>query len=84
VLRLGEYLLKIKVFDFQRRKSIKLDKENDVFIVRLVVKDTFLNKKRFLELVKQTIPALSKNVFDGKETVIHLTDDRLKTLKIIK
>ncbi len=81
--KLGEFLLETKVFDNKTRKSIQFDKKGDTYIIKMVIKKSFLNKKSFEVQLKNYGKALSTSVFGGKALDLHLTDDHFKTQKVL-
>lgn len=81
--KLGEFLVKEEFFDGQK-KSVQLNKKGDTYEVRLVIKEDFREKKDYLELLKVFAAQIRDRVFDGEDVVIHICDEKLKTLKEVE
>lgn len=81
--KLGEYLIASGFAD-GAEKSVQLEKANETYQFRMVVKDGFEQKEEFIALAKQFANEMSADVFDGAEVEVHLCDDRLKTLKVVE
>lgn len=81
--KLGDYLVKETFFD-GKRKTVQLNKSGETYEFRLVVvKDTEKDPgtvKTFSVVSKE----LSENVFNGAKVAVHLCNDRLKTLLVVK
>ena len=83
--KLGDFLVEKKYFTDRKKVSVQLDREDDIYQVKLVVQDDYKNMKKIYPLAYQVLAgAISKDVFDGKQVQIHLTDNRLNTREVIK
>ncbi|MDB5192694.1 MAG: hypothetical protein JWQ96_2257 [Segetibacter sp.] len=81
--KLGEYLQSLDT-ENKNQKSIQLQKENDLFTVRLVVPDDAL-KNTELESSFQALQMLIKeNVFPGKTVRLILSDDKFSDKRTVK
>ena len=49
----------------------------------MVAKKGTESDQNMLDLFKTFVGQLSKNVLNGAETVVHICDDRLKTVKVV-
>lgn len=78
--KLGKYLLKGGWFDEETKRSVQLTKENNTYIVRLVVNIDKLDDGGKLNLWKFQSD-LSEYVFDNKKVKIILADTKLKDLE---
>ena len=83
--KLGKFLVKAKYFTDDKKVSVQLDREEDVYQVRMVVQDDYKSMKKIYPLAYQVLAQrFSKKVFDGKPVEIHLTDKNLKTHEVIQ
>lgn len=80
--KLGDYLVKGKYFDGEK-KTVQLDKSGDTYQVRMVVKEGTEKDEKNVALFQVIANDISKNVFGGAKTEIHLCDDHLKTQKVV-
>lgn len=80
--KLGDYLLANKFFD-GNPKSVQIDKKNDTFLFRIVVKPEKQHEQNTVDLLTLFAFHLSSSVFDGQAVNIHVCNDKLKTVKII-
>lgn len=81
--KLGNYLTEIDYFNDQEKLSVQLDKANDTYQVRFVVKDGIENNEQIQQQFKQLAKIMSGKVFGGAKTEVHFTDQHLKTLKVL-
>ena len=81
--KLGQYLVRQKFFDGQR-KSVQLNKSGDTYEFRMVVKPEFVNNADALRMYGIMASEVSLDVFDKAPVVIHVCDERLKTLKTVE
>ncbi len=80
--KLGEYLVEAGFYD-GTEKTIQLDKRNDTFLLRMVVKEEMQDNKESNALLSFFASALSWKVFNGAAVEAHICDDHLKTVKVI-
>lgn len=80
---LGNYLQKIGYFSGQGY-TVQLDKANDTYQARFVVQKGIESNDAALNAFKGLVNQLSKDVFKGGKVEIHLCDEHLKTLKVVK
>lgn len=82
--RLGNYLVEKKFFD-GKKKSVQLDKQDGVIQFRMVVIEDYKSRKEFSPVIFQVMALqLSESVFDGQPVEVHLCDNKLKTLEVVK
>ncbi len=82
--RLGKYLVKEKFFD-GKEKSVQLDKQDGVLQFRMVVVEDYKDRKDFMPILFRVMATqISRDVFDGQPLEVHLCDNRLKTLDVVK
>jgi hypothetical protein len=80
--KLGDFLVGSGYFTGDK-KSVQLDKSGETYQVRMAVKEGIDKDEKFLALYPVYAAAISKNVFNGAQVEIHLTDAQLKTLKVV-
>jgi hypothetical protein len=80
--KLGEFLVKEGFFD-GAKKTVQLRKTNGTYEFRMVAKKGTESDQNMLDLAKTFAGQLSQNVFSGAETVVHLCDDHLKTVRVV-
>jgi len=83
VNKLGNFLVEAGFFD-GTKKAVQLDKRNDTFLFRLVVKKEKQQNKESEDLLFLFSTTLSWKVFEGKAVEAHICDDRLKTVKVVQ
>lgn len=81
--KLGDYLVKEKFFD-GNPKTVQLDKNGSTYQFRMVVLKDKQNDPATLQLMKTLASELSADVFGNAPTEIHVCDDQLKTLQVVK
>lgn len=79
---LGNYLVKGGFFDGVR-KSVQLDKRDNVYLFRMVMKPEFVNDQKYIDLMKVFSKELSDEVFNKAAVEMHMCDDKLKTIKVV-
>ncbi|MFQ5731118.1 MAG: hypothetical protein ACE5KM_04080 [Planctomycetaceae bacterium] len=79
---LGQFLVKKGYFNDDKRVSVQLTRENDVYQVRMVVVDDY--KSVYPKSFQIMAAAISVEVFGGKTVEIHLTDNTLETREVIQ
>lgn len=82
---LGTYLVEQKFFDEANaaQVSVQLNKENDTYQFRMVVKDGVEKDESYATTFKILAGEISDKVFKGAKLDFHLCDKELKTLKVI-
>ncbi len=81
--KLGEYLVKGEFFD-GKEKTVQVNKEGGTYQFRMVVGENFRNDQDFLDNAKTFCSELSINVFGNAPVEVHVCDERLNTLKVVK
>jgi hypothetical protein len=81
--KLGEYLVKETFFDGQK-KSVQLDKSGSTYQFRMVVKKELQNDDSFTANAKVAATEISENVFNKAPTEVHICDENLKTIRVVK
>ncbi len=81
--KLGEYLVKEEFYD-GKEKTVQLDKEGGTYQFRMVVIEDKRNDESTLEIFKTFASQLSTDVFNDAPVEVHVCDEKLKTLKIVK
>ncbi len=81
--KLGNYL-KESGFTDGSSKTIQLDKEGATYLFRMVVVEGAVNNPESENILRAYGEEISKNAFEGKPLVVHMCDDALKTIKIVK
>lgn len=78
---LQDYLKAEKYFTSTSEIDIKIDKEKDLYLLSLVVKDEYLDSQEFINAMKAFSKELSQNVFENNKVRINFCNDRFKVLK---
>lgn len=81
---LGDFLVESSFTEGDDTKTVQINKEGDVYEFRMVVKDSYIDDEDYAETVALYASFISEGVFDGKEVEVHLCDDKINTLKVIK
>jgi hypothetical protein len=81
--KLGEFLTEIKYFD-GAAKSVQLNKKDGTYEIRLVVKDGTRLTDELSKAYKELAAAASTRVFANAPVQVHMCDEHLKTLEVIK
>lgn len=81
--KLGEYLVKQNFFD-GKPKTVQLDKSGATYQFRMVVQKEKQTDEATALIMKVFAIQLSSEVFDDAETEVHVCDENLKTLRVIK
>lgn len=79
--RLGNFFVKEKMFD-NTRKSLLLDKEDGVYIVKFVIKKGIETDMRYIMLLEMMAEQTAK-ALGAKKLDFHLCDSNLNTLRVI-
>lgn len=81
--KLGEYLVKEGFFDGVR-KTVQLDKSGSTYQFRMVVQKEKQNDDATAEVMKTFAKEVSSAVFSNAPVEMHICDESLKTLKVVK
>lgn len=81
--KLGDYMVKEGFYD-GTKKSVELDKSGPTYQFRMVVMKEKQNDPATISTMKTVANELSGNVFDNAPTEVHICDDRLRTLHVVK
>lgn len=81
--KLGDYMVKQGFYD-GTKKSVQLDKSGSTYQFRMVVVKDKQTDPATIENMKVVADELSKNVFNNAPTEVHICDDQLKTLQVVK
>ncbi len=81
--KLGEYLVASGFFD-GGRKSVQITRSNGTIQFRMVVIKGLQSNLQFVQTATQFSKELSRDVFGGELVEVHLCDEYLKTLKVVK
>lgn len=81
---LGDYLEETGFTEGDETKTVQITKDGDVYQLRMVVKESYLEDDEYAETVAYYAYCISKDVFDADKVEIHLCDENLKTLKVIE
>jgi hypothetical protein len=81
--KLGEYLVKEGFYD-GKPKSVQLDKEGSNYQFRMVVQKEKQNDPQTLDMMKTFGKELSADVFNNAPVEMHVCDETLKTLSVVK
>ena len=80
--KLGDYLVKNRFFS-GRKITVQIDKAGATYQFRMVVVPEKQNDELTFMVLKAFVRGISKDVFDGAPTELHICDDGLKTLKVL-
>jgi len=81
--KLGEYLVKEGFFS-GKKITVQLDKAGATYQFRMVVMPEKQSDEATLEIMKTFAGQISEDVFGGAPTELHICDEQLKTLKVLK
>ena len=81
--KLGEYLVENGFFG-GKKITVQLDKAGATYQFRMVVQPEKHNDEATLELLKTFAEEVSENVFSDAPTELHVCDDRLQTIRVLK
>lgn len=79
----GDYLESEHFFNNTSQISAKIYKQNNIYILSLVINSNYLNDKELINLMHLFSNDLSKNVFSNAKVRIDLCNNRFKVLKSI-
>lgn len=81
--KLGEYLVKENFFD-GKPKTVQLDKSGSTYQFRMVVQKEKQNDEATANIMKLFAGQISSDVFDNAPVEMHICNEKLETLKVIK
>jgi hypothetical protein len=81
--KVGEYFLKVGYFVDEEEHAVQLDKAGDTYQVRMVVKEGIDKEEKYVPMFREVANEISKDLLGGSKVEVHLTDSKLKTLKVI-
>jgi hypothetical protein len=81
--KLGDYLVAQKFFD-GTPKTVQLDKSGSTYQFRMVVQKEKQNDETTANIMKLFAAQISSEVFNDAPVELHICDDQLKTVKVIK
>jgi hypothetical protein len=83
--KLGDWLKETGFFaDDDVTRSVQLRKEGDVYQVRFVVQPDKIDDQVILDAFQVFADVIGPDVLGGAPAEIHLTDENLETLRVIK
>jgi hypothetical protein len=82
VKKLGEYLTQGEIFDGSP-KSIQVQRNRDIFEIRMVIKKGYDTNEKFVEDVRGMAVEISEQVFGNAPVDVHLCDSSFKTLRVL-
>ena len=81
--KLGDYLVKSGFFG-GKKVTVQLDKAGATYQFRMVVMPEKQNDEPTMLLMKAFAGEISEEVFGGAPVELHICDDQLKTIKVLK
>ena len=81
--KLGDYLVKSGFFN-GRKITVQLDKAGATYQFRMVVMPEKQNDEPTAVLMKAFAGEISEEVFGGAPVELHICDNQLKTLRVLK
>ena len=81
--KLGDYLVKSGFFG-GKKVTVQLDKAGATYQFRMVVMPEKQNDEPTAVLMKAFAGEISEEVFGGAPVELHICDDSLKTIKVLK
>ena len=81
--KLGDYLVKSGFFG-GKKVTVQLDKSGATYQFRMVVMPEKQNDEPTAVLMKAFAGEISEEVFGGAPVELHICDDSLKTIKVLK
>lgn len=82
VEKLKDYLISSGFSDDDNPKTVELDKENDMYIFKMVLSEERLKNESTVTLLKLFGNEISKTVFDSQPLKVHMCDDLMNTIKV--
>lgn len=84
VEQLKKFLIEFEFSNDENRKTVALDKENNIYIFKMVLDKSQIENEATVTLLSFFKDELSKNVFNNQPVQIHMCDDLMNTLKIVE
>lgn len=81
---LGKFLLESGFNNSEGTKTVQLTKEGKTYQFRMVVLEGYDQDEYYEEIAREFAGYISNYVFDGKPVEMHLCNDYLETLKVVK
>lgn len=81
---LANYLINSEFADDKVNKTIEFDKRDDTYLFRVVVYEGAEKSQANVTLLASFAKELSKDVFNNQPVELHMCDNLLKTLKVVK
>jgi hypothetical protein len=81
--KLGNFLLDKNDYKGEK-KTIQLTKEGNVYQIRGSIKEELINDTRTEQTMAWLCARLSKVAFDNNPVEFHITDESMKTVKVVK
>jgi hypothetical protein len=81
--KLGEYLVNAGFFN-GKKITVQLDKAGTTYQFRMVVQPEKQNDEPTMLLMKTFAAEISEEVFNDAPTELHICDEQLKTLRVLK
>ena len=81
--KLGDYLVNSGFFS-GKKITVQLDKSGATYQFRMVVQPEKQNDEATAVLMKAFAEEISEEVFNDAPTELHICDDQLKTVKVLK
>lgn len=81
--KVGDYLKSEDFFDNTSQVSAKIDKQNNIYILSIMINSNYVNNKKLITYMNLLSNALSKDVLDNTKVRINLCNNRFKVLKSI-
>lgn len=80
--KLKDYLISSGFSDDDNPKTVELDKENDMYIFKMVLSEERLKNESTVTLLKLFGNEISKTVFDSQPLQVHMCDELMNTIKV--
>ena len=80
--KLGDYLVEQEFFSDQG-VAVQLNKDRNTYEFKMVIKEGLEQDPELIDIMKEFIRQLEKDVFDGSQVDIHLCDDYFNTLRVV-
>jgi hypothetical protein len=80
--KFGKFLIDSEFADGDK-KTVQINRKDDIFQFRMVVKKGLEKDEDYSEIAKTFAAAISEQIVEGGKVEIHFCDEYLKTLKVI-
>jgi hypothetical protein len=81
--KLGDFLKTEGFFKDDSQTNVKIDKQDNVFIFSMIIKDEYINNEEVVNNMKLVSKELALNVFENNKVNINLCNSRFKVLESI-